>query len=80
MKKDDVVVIDWLDACADERAWIRNFNFKEHEDYMHHVTSGFFIKRTKVATYVAQSKQKEGATIGGVFSIPNKCIIKIVKL
>jgi hypothetical protein len=82
MKKFDTVLIDWYDSCADITPWIHidDFDYKVHEEYMIHHTKGFFVHKSKIATYVCQSIQKEGCKLGGIFSIPNGCIIKVTKI
>ena len=81
--KGAIVEIDWIDSCADVRTWVSedDFDFNEHDNAMYHQSIGYFIKKTKVATYICLSarvnNESGGSNLSHLFSIPNAAILSI---
>lgn len=87
MKRGDIVKVIWDDSCSNGSTWVfeDDFNFIAHDNAMRYITVGFFIRRTKNATYVCESmridEKSGGSNLGHLFSIPNVAIksIKVIK-
>lgn len=82
MTQFDLLEIDWIDSCSDDTSWmnVEDFNYDEHDKAMRLRTIGYFLKETELATYIARSHRPGGKLVDGLFSIPNKAIIKITML
>ena len=80
VKHGNIVEIDWIDSCGNSYPWIfeDSFDFDSHDKSMEYKTVGYFIRKTKVATYVCLSmrthEEHGGTNLGHLFSIPNVAI------
>jgi len=84
MKKGDIIEIRWVDSVSEGRTWVNedSFDFASHDRSMLFKSSGYFLRKTKTATYVCHScrinKKDGGKSISHLFAIPNKAIEKLV--
>jgi hypothetical protein len=84
IKKYDRVEIWWIDSSRDGDTWsIENtFDYDKHDKSMAIISVGYFLRKTKIATYLTMSHRdgdSGGECIMGPFSIPNVAITKIKK-
>lgn len=82
MKEWKFIEIEWVDSVGTSNVWNseNSFDFASHDRSMIFRSCGYFIKKTKTATYLCQSKRVNkddgGQTFGELFAIPNKAILK----
>ena len=79
--QDDVIIIDWLDACTIAGDWTEKTEFYPEEEIKSHAyvsTSGFFFKVTDKGIVIVQSTSDD-AISDGMF-IPFGMILDIRKL
>jgi len=77
--KPKIVIIEWIDSTMLIPIWYKPQDVPDEPNEVFH-TVGYLIKKTKKYHIVCASihyDQGEIASYGGVFKIPNGCIIKI---
>ena len=75
-----LVKVVWLDSIQDISGWVdeESYDFVSHEDNMRMETTGYCIKSTDNAIFVAQSIGND--KVASVISIPSGCIKSITVL
>mgnify|MGYP003393246943 CR=1 FL=1 len=83
MKKGDIIEIKWVDSVSEGTTWVNedSFDFASHDRSMLYKSTGYFVRRTKVAVYLCKSyrinKKDGGKAISHLFAIPNGTIKSI---
>lgn len=86
MKKGDFIEIQWIDSVSTYNVWqdLEGFDFESHDRSMLYKSTGYFLKKTPVATYLCMSMRNHaecgGENIGRLFAIPNVAISSIKKV
>lgn len=72
------ITVRWLDSIQDTSGWVNldDYDFKSHEDSMIMETTGYCLKATDRALFLAQSIGND--KISSVVCIPSGCILSII--
>lgn len=79
------VTIKWLDSCHITQSWIDidDCDFDDCDKSLVFESTGYFVRKTKVATYICLSRRVNksgGVALNNIFAIPNKAILEITNI
>lgn len=82
-KKFEKLEVFWIDSIHDA-GWINESAYDDDDKWMQMTTAGYFLKKTKKAIHIIQSKQvisqRKGHLIDSIMQIPLVAVTKIKKL